>query len=110
MKNKIFKGMEFIFKQVDTSKVTGKTYLPIFINEVLYDVYGDTTIKKVKEINKIIKPLDLMEIQQILAFVKDLYSDYNIYDNHLTFFRQSLPARFLEQGLMSIIIYCVIVH
>jgi hypothetical protein len=25
-KNKIFKGMEFIFNKVDTSKVTGKTY------------------------------------------------------------------------------------
>jgi hypothetical protein len=26
MKNKIFKGMEFIFNQMDTSRVTGKTY------------------------------------------------------------------------------------
>jgi hypothetical protein len=41
MKSKIFKGMEFVFKQVDTSKVTGKTYLPIFINEALSNVYGD---------------------------------------------------------------------
>ena len=35
MKKKIFKGMEFVFKNIDTSKVTGKTYLPIFINESL---------------------------------------------------------------------------
>ena len=49
MKNKIFKGMEFVFKHVDTSKVTGKTYLPIFINESLYEVYGDNKLKKVKE-------------------------------------------------------------
>jgi hypothetical protein len=28
-----FKGMEFVFDKVDTSKITGKTYLPIFINE-----------------------------------------------------------------------------
>ena len=28
-KKKLFKGMEFIFKQVDTNRVTGKTYLPI---------------------------------------------------------------------------------
>ena len=40
MKNKLFKGMEFIFNHLDTSNVTGKTYLPIFINESLYDVYG----------------------------------------------------------------------
>jgi hypothetical protein len=29
------------FDHVDTSRVTGKTYLPIFINETLSDIYGD---------------------------------------------------------------------
>ena len=27
--------MEFVFEQVDTSRVTGKTYLPMFINEAV---------------------------------------------------------------------------
>ena len=49
MKSKIFKGMEFVFKNIDTSKVTGKTYLPIFINEALSDVYGDNEGKRIKE-------------------------------------------------------------
>src|SRR5690606_5230928 len=43
-KKKIFKGMEFIFEQVDTSQVTGKTYLPIFINEALSKLYGDNVL------------------------------------------------------------------
>ena len=30
MKSKLFKGMEFVFDHIDTSRVTGKTYLPIF--------------------------------------------------------------------------------
>jgi iron uptake system EfeUOB component EfeO/EfeM len=34
---------------MDTSKITGKTYLPIFINESLIDVYGDAKLNKVKE-------------------------------------------------------------
>jgi hypothetical protein len=29
IKSKLFKGMEFVFEKVDTSNVTGKTYLPI---------------------------------------------------------------------------------
>ncbi len=33
IKSKLFKGMEFVFEEVDTSNVTGKTYLPIFLNE-----------------------------------------------------------------------------
>ena len=51
-KQKIFKGMEFIFDHVDTSKVTGKTYLPIFVNEKLADVYGDNKNSKIKEVVK----------------------------------------------------------
>ena len=49
MKSKLFKGMEFVFKNVDTSSVTGKTYLPIFINESISEVYGDNQTKKTKE-------------------------------------------------------------
>ena len=86
MKNRIFKGMEFIFKQMDTSKVTGKTYLPIFINEALSDVYGDIKLKKIKEKVKASKTSGFNGNQQILNFVKDLYSDYDIYNNYLTFF------------------------
>jgi hypothetical protein len=33
MNSKVFKGMEFVFDQIDTSAISGKTYLPIFINE-----------------------------------------------------------------------------
>ena len=35
IKSKLFRGMEFVFNQVDTSRVTGKTYLPMFINEAV---------------------------------------------------------------------------
>ena len=50
IKSKLFKGMEFVFNQVDTSSVTGKTYLPMFINEAVSKVYGDNTINKEKEV------------------------------------------------------------
>lgn len=99
MKNKIFKGMEFIFDKVDTSRITGKTYLPIFINEALYDVYGDTKLKKIKEKIKANKTSGFQGNQQILAFVKDLYSEYNIYDNHLTFFDKSFTSPLSTTGI-----------
>jgi hypothetical protein len=99
MKNKLFKGMEFIFNQVDTSRITGKTYLPIFINESLYDVYGDNKIKKTKEKLKANKTSGFNGNQQILSFVKDLYSDYNIYDNHLTFFDKSFTSPLSKTGV-----------
>ena len=50
IKSKLFRGMEFVFSEVDTSRVTGKTYLPIFINEAVSKVYGDNTIRKEKDV------------------------------------------------------------
>ncbi|MFV8335145.1 DUF5686 family protein [Flavobacterium sp. RSP29] len=99
MKSKLFKGMEFIFDQMDTSSVTGKTYLPIFINESLNDVYGDNTLKKVKEKIKANKTSGFNGNQQILTFVKDLYSDYNIYNNYLTFFDKSFTSPLSKTGI-----------
>src|SRR5690606_8450707 len=99
MKNKIFRGMEFIFNHVDTSKVTGKTYLPIFINEALSDVYGDNKMKKVKEILKANKNSGFSDNQQVIAFIKDLYAEYNIYNNYLTFFDKSFTSPLSTTGI-----------
>ena len=99
MKRKIFKGMEFIFNQVDTSKITGKTYLPIFINEALSDVYGDNVKKKVKDILKANKNSGFETNQQIIAFIKDLYSDYDIYNNYVTFFDKSFTSPLSRTGI-----------
>jgi hypothetical protein len=99
MKQKIFKGMEFVFKKVDTSKVTGKTYLPIFINESLYDVYGDNKLKKEKSLLKANKNSGLSNGDGVNTFIKDLYNDYNIYNNHLNFFDKSFTSPISTTGI-----------
>lgn len=99
MKSKIFKGMEFVFNSVDTSKVTGKTYLPIFINEALSNVYGDNTRGKVKEILAANKNSGFNTNQQIIAFVNDLYSDYDIYNNYLKFFDKAFTSPISRTGI-----------
>jgi hypothetical protein len=99
MKSKIFKGMEFIFNQVDTSDVTGKTYLPIFINESLMDVYGDNVTKKTKEVLKANKNSGLTNGDGVNTFIKDLYSDYDIYDNYLNFFDKSFTSPLSTTGI-----------
>ncbi|WP_306354033.1 DUF5686 family protein [Flavobacterium sp. '19STA2R22 D10 B1'] len=99
MKKKIFKGMEFIFKQIDTSHVTGKTYLPIFINESLFQVYGDNTTGRKKEITIANKNSGFNTNQQIIAFIKDLYAEYDIYDNYLNFFDKSFVSPLSRTGI-----------
>ena len=99
MKSKIFKGMEFVFKNIDTSKVTGKTYLPIFINESLSDVYGDNQTKKTKEILKANKNSGLGSGDGVNSFIKDLYNDFDIYDNYLYFFDKSFTSPLSRNGI-----------
>ena len=99
MKRKIFKGLEFVFKDLDTSRITGKTYLPIFLNETFSKVYGDNGLKKEKE--KILgnKNSGFENNQAIIGFVADLYQEYDIYDNYLKFFDKSFTSPLSRTGI-----------
>jgi len=99
IKSKLFKGMEFVFNEVDTSRVTGKTYLPIFINESVTKVYGDNLEKKEKEVLEGNKNSGFNDNQIIIDFVDELYSDYNIYDNYLKFFDKSFVSPLSQTGI-----------
>lgn len=99
MASKIFKGMEFVFEKVDTSNITGKTYLPIFINESLSDVYGNNALNKEKEVLKANKNSGFSTNQNIIAFVNDLYADYDIYDNYLKFFDKDFVSPLSRTGI-----------
>lgn len=99
MKKKIFKGLEFVFADLDTSRITGKTYLPIFLNETFSEVHGDNILKEEKE--KVLgnKNSGFDNNQAIIAFVADLYQDYDIYDNYLKFFDKSFTSPLSRTGV-----------
>jgi hypothetical protein len=99
MKNRLFKGMDFIFKQMDTSKITGKTYLPIFINESISKVYGDNKFNKKKEFLLGNKNSGLGNSQGVDGFVKDLYAEYDIYDNYIQFFDKTFTSPLSKTGI-----------
>ncbi len=97
--NRAFRGIEFVFDQVDTSRITGNTYLPIFINEAYSKVYGDNNVKKEKEILEGNKNSGFENNQTIIEFVKDLYADFDIYDNHLKFFDVAFTSPLSRTGI-----------
>lgn len=99
IKSKIFNGMEFIFNQIDTSNITGNTYLPIFINEAYSKVYGDNTLGKEKEILEGNKNSGFSNNQTLIAFVKDLYNEYDIYENYLKFFDKAFTSPLSRTGI-----------
>lgn len=99
IKSRLFKGMEFIFEQTDTNEVTGKTYLPIFINEAVSKVYGDNEINKKKEDLKGNKNSGFSNNQSLVAFIQDLYSDYDVYDNYIKIFDKSFVSPLSTTGI-----------
>ena len=99
IKSKLFKGLEVVFDHIDTSTVTGKTYLPIFINESLYKTYGSNKNQKKKEDLIANKTSGFDGNQYIITFVKDLYADYNIYDNYIKLFDKSFVSPVAKTGV-----------
>ncbi|MDJ0645886.1 MAG: DUF5686 family protein [Flavobacteriaceae bacterium] len=99
-KNRIFRGMEFIFDKVDTSRITGKPYLPIFINEAVYKTYGkNRPSKRLREELVANKNSGFDSNQELIEFIKQLYVDYNIYDNYLKFFDKSFTSPLSRTGV-----------
>ncbi|WP_394750724.1 DUF5686 family protein [Spongiimicrobium salis] len=99
IKSKIFKGLEFIFQDLDTSRITGKTYLPIFLTETFSKVYGDNVLNTMKKEIEGSKNSGFSNNQAITAFVQDLYSDYDIYNNYLKFFDKSFTSPLSRTGI-----------
>ncbi|WP_461533771.1 DUF5686 family protein [Sinomicrobium sp.] len=99
MESKLFKGMEFIFDQMDTSRITGKTYLPIFINEAFYKVYGDNKLGKEKQKLLGNKNSGFSTNQNLISFVQDLYADYDIYKSYIKFFDKSFVSPISRVGI-----------
>ena len=85
-KKKIFKKLQFIFQYVDTSKVNGKPYLPVFLEETLSTEYFRKKPKDRKEIIKAHKITGFHDYinDQGVGFLTDyIYSDINIYDGNI---------------------------
>ncbi|GAB5565413.1 MAG: DUF5686 family protein [Winogradskyella sp.] len=101
IKSKLFRGMEFVFEEVDTSSVTGKTYLPIFLNESVKKVYGDNILNKKREDLRGNKNSGFSNNQVIIDFIDDLYSEYNIYNNYLKFFDKSFVSPLSRTGVQT---------
>ncbi len=99
MESKFFEGLEFVFDMVDTSRVTGNSYLPIFINESYSKIYGDNKYNLEKEELEANKNSGFDNNQSLIAFIKDLYAEYDIYDNYIKLFEKSFTSPLSRTGI-----------
>lgn len=99
MKSKVFNGMEFIFDNLDTNRVTGKTYLPIFINESVMQVSGDNVTGKKREDLIGNKNSGFNNNQTLISGIKDIYREIDVYENYLKFFDKSFISPLSTTGI-----------
>lgn len=99
MKKKIFRKFEFIFNNVDTSRINGKAYLPMFINESIYRVIGQNKPTKRERRDLIANKSSGFDDNEIVGqTVKNLYKDFDIYENRLNFFNKGFISPVARDG------------
>lgn len=101
MNRKIFNKLDFIFDYAD-STASGKMALPIFLNESLYENFGENKPgKKTKKLLVAQKTSGFQDNQVISITAKNLYRDINIYDNTLNYFDIGFPSPVGNDGFST---------
>jgi len=99
IKSKFMRGLEFVFDYVDTSRVTGKPFLPIFINEAYYKVYGkNVPPPAVREDLIAHRASGVKNNEFVNLYIKDIYIRYNIYNNFITVFGKEFISPLSKLG------------
>lgn len=82
---KVFRSFEFIFDYVDTSAITGKTFLPVFLSESLSTVYYRKNPRASVEKIHATKVSGISN-ESITQFLGDKFQYTNVYDNYIQLF------------------------
>ncbi len=97
-KKKIFNKFHFIFNKMDTSKIFGDAFLPIFLNESLSKVYGLNKPKKKRKDLIANKASGFENRYALIGTVKELYTDFDIYDNQIVLFNKPFASPLASNG------------
>lgn len=96
-KNKLMNKLQFVFDYVDTSAITGKTYLPFLLIESVSDNYYQSKPKLEREVIKASK-ISGTQNESVAQFTGKMYQTYNIYDNTLDVFGQGFVSPISDYG------------
>lgn len=85
---KIFRKFQFVFDNIDTTKLLGAEIMPIYLKETLTKSYNRKTPAANKdsiEANKMVNFNGNIDNKGISEYLKFLYQDIDIYINNITF-------------------------
>ena len=98
-KKKVFNHFQFVFDYMDTSVVTGKNYLPVFISETLSKYSYQKTPKRKKEII-IANNISGVENESISQYTGQMYQDVNVYNNFIQIFGKGFVSPISNAALL----------
>lgn len=98
-KNKAFKHFQFVFDYIDTSAITGKNFLPVFISETLSDYSYRKNPKSDKETIKANK-ISGISNESVSQLMGQMYFKVNIYDNFIDAFGKGFVSPIANFGKM----------
>lgn len=87
--SKLLKNYKFLFENKDTTKVEGKTLLPVYLEETLSKKYYRKSPEKTKTIvtgEKRVNFGEYIDNAGVSSYLNRLYMDVDIYDNDIPLF------------------------
>lgn len=97
----LFKDIKFVFDNIDTTQNGDKNFLPLFLNENLFQVYGNNESHQKNEILVANQNSGFKGNKQLISFVEDFYTDYNIYENHIKLYDKSFSSPLSKTGVSN---------
>jgi hypothetical protein len=87
--NRLVRKYKFIFDNQDTTKMEGKSLLPVYLEETISDVYYRRNPEKKKTIvtaDKKVSFEEYIDNQGLSAYLNHIYQNVDIYDNNMMLF------------------------
>lgn len=101
MNRKMFKKLDFIFNYADSAD-NGQLALPLFLNEAIYKNLGQNKpTKKSKRLLTAQKTSGFQNNQIVSLTAKNLYRDFDIYDDTINFFDIGFPSPVSRNGFST---------
>jgi hypothetical protein len=103
---KLLKPFDFVFQYVDTSTLTGKSYLPVFLTETTSDVFFRKNPKARKEIITGSK-ISGIENESVSQFLGNLSLEIDVYKDYIPLFEKNFTCPIASFGIDAYRYYLV---
>jgi hypothetical protein len=99
--SKLFKNYRFLLENVDTSKVEGKSLVPVYLEEKLSNDYFERDPERKKSFvlgNKKVDYGEFIDTKGVGTFLKRFYEDINIYENNISLFTNTFLSPIADEA------------